>query len=81
MRIAPFANEDDKIAFQEAKELELAAAMGGRWRVDIVPGRFGWYARGMRLCDNPDCNRPQAKGSKYCSECGRGSHADNPRPL
>ena len=75
MRIARFANEDEKIAFQEAKELELAASLGGRWRVDIVPGRFGWYARGMRLCDNPDCNRPQAKGSKYCSVCGREPHA------
>jgi hypothetical protein len=75
MKIAQFANEDEKIAFQERKELELAASLGGRWRVDIVLGRFGWYARCMRLCDNPDCNRPQAKGSKYCSECSRGPHA------
>ena len=81
MRIAPFANEADKIAFQEAKELELAAALGGRWRVDIARGRFGCYARAMRLCDNPDCNRPQTKGGKYCSQCALRLHADSPSPL
>jgi hypothetical protein len=80
MRIAPFANDDDKLAFQEAKELELAASLGGRWRVDIVPGRFGWYARGIKLCHNPHCNRPCAKGSEYCFKCRPEPPADGPSP-
>ncbi|HOX59606.1 MAG TPA: hypothetical protein P5205_21315 [Candidatus Paceibacterota bacterium] len=80
MKIAPFATEAEKFAWQRAKELELASQTGDRWRVDILPGRYGWAARAMRLCRNPQCNRPQAKGSKYCSQCGRQSRAHNPCP-
>jgi len=38
MRIARFASEDEKIAFQEAKELELAASLGaaGRWTLFLA---------------------------------------------
>jgi hypothetical protein len=77
MRIAKFASEADKIDFQERKELELAASLGGRWRVDMVPGRFGLYARPIQLCHNPNCNRPRAKGSKYCYKCRPTPEADN----
>lgn len=80
MRIARFASEDEKIAFQEAKELELAASLGGRWRVDIVPGRFGWCARPIKLCHNPDCNRPRATHSEYCFKCRPEPGADSPSP-
>jgi hypothetical protein len=80
MRIARFTSEDEKVAFQEAKELEMAASLGGRWRVDIVPGRFGWYARPIKLCHNPDCNRPRAKHSEYCFKCRPGLGADSPSP-
>ena len=70
MKIAPFASEQDKIAWQKAKERELSAQTGERWRVDVVPGRFGWFARAIRLCQNPRCIRPQKRGSKYCLKCG-----------
>ncbi len=70
MKIAPFTSEQDKIAWQKAKEQELAAQTGDRWRVDVAQGRFGCYARAIPLCQNPHCNRPQKRGSKYCSKCG-----------
>jgi hypothetical protein len=71
-QIAPFANGDNKIAFQEVKELELAASMDGRWREDIVPGRFEWWARGMRLCDNPD--RSRSSVNAICATARRSCH-------
>ncbi len=40
MRIAPFANEDDKIAFQEAKELklDLFEVTQAPWDLALGPG-------------------------------------------
>ena len=61
MRVAEFANEKDKVAYQEAAERELLASTGERWWVDVVPGRFGWFVRAMRLRRNPGCNRPRAR--------------------
>ncbi len=69
MKVAPFANEKDKLAWQRRKELELASQTGDRWRVDVYPGRFGWVARAMCLCHNPHCNRPRLRGGRYCSQC------------
>ncbi len=80
MKIAPFANEADKVAWQKQKELELAGETGERWRVDVAQGRYGCFARAMRLCQNPNCNRPQVKGNKYCSKCRSSPRADGPGP-
>jgi len=30
-------------------ERELRRMQGGRWRVDLIAGRYGWYARAIRL--------------------------------
>ena len=34
-----------KLRLQEALHQE----QGGSWRVDIIPGRYGWFARAYRL--------------------------------
>ncbi len=67
MKIAPFDNEGDKLAWQKHKQLDLAGQTGDRWRVGVFSGRFGRVARAVRLRHNPSCNRPQVKGRKYSS--------------
>ena len=26
--------------------------------------------RGVRMCDNPQCRRPEVRAARYCSRCG-----------
>ena len=80
MRIAKFASEAEKMAWQKAKEIELSGTMGGRWRVDVADGRYGCYVRAIRLCDTPGCIRPQKRCSNYCYKCAPGSHAPGSAP-
>jgi hypothetical protein len=49
MKIIPPAAENDRWLYKARLERSLRRARGGRWRVDIILGRYGWYLRAVRL--------------------------------
>jgi len=49
MRILPPADENERRRLKASFEKQLRQTNGGDWRVDIVPGRYGWYARAERI--------------------------------
>ena len=49
MKILPPADETERRRLKESFETQLRQATGGNWRVYIVPGRYGWYARAVLL--------------------------------
>ena len=49
VKIPPPADEDERRRLKASFENQLRRATGGRWRVYIVPGRYGWYARARAL--------------------------------
>ena len=49
MKIIPPAAEKDRKLWKARMERELRRMQGGRWRVDLIAGRYGWYARAVRL--------------------------------
>jgi hypothetical protein len=52
MKILLPADENERRRVKESLEAQLRQATGGHWRVYIVPGRYGWYARAeqVRAC-------------------------------
>ena len=68
MKITPPANEKERRSLQVRLESTLQRASGGRWRVYIVPGRYGWYARALRLPNDWKGQRARKKGSKRETE-------------
>ena len=49
MKILPPADENERRRLKARFEGQLRQATGGDWRVDIVPGRYGWYARAKEV--------------------------------
>jgi hypothetical protein len=49
MKILSPVDGNDRRRLRERLEAQLQEARGGEWRVYIVPGRYGWYARAERL--------------------------------
>ena len=49
MKIPPPADEKERRRIKVSFENQLRRATGGRWRVYIVPGRYGWYARAEEI--------------------------------
>ena len=49
MKILPPADEDERRHLKASFESQLRQATGGPWRVYIVPGRYGWYARAEQV--------------------------------
>ena len=49
MKILLPADENERRRIKERLENQLRRTPGGPWRVYIVPGRYGWYARAERV--------------------------------
>ena len=49
MKIIPPAAEKDRYLLKTRMECALRRMQGGDWRVDIIAGRYGWYARAVPL--------------------------------
>ena len=49
MKILPPADENERRRLKASFENQLRQATGGSWRVYIVPGRYGWYARAEEI--------------------------------
>jgi hypothetical protein len=43
------ADENERQALKLRVERALGHEQGGYWRVDIIPGRYRWYVRPVRL--------------------------------
>ena len=54
MKIPPPADEKERRRLKVSFENQLRQATGGRWRVYIVPGRYGWYARAEEITSRRD---------------------------
>ena len=68
MKVTPPASEKDRHLFEARLESALRQMHGGHWRVYVVHGRYGWYARAERL-------RNRRKG--WSARRRIGSAADN----
>jgi hypothetical protein len=49
MKILPPADANERRRVKECLENQLRSTPGGPWRVYIVPGRYGWYARAEQV--------------------------------
>ena len=49
MKILPPADENERLRLKASFENQLRQTSGGDWRVDIFPGRYGWYVRAKEL--------------------------------
>jgi hypothetical protein len=59
MKITPPADETERRLWKRSLERQLHLLDGRDWRVDIIRGRHGWYARAV-----PVLNRSGRRGSK-----------------
>ena len=66
MKIIPPATEKDRELWKARKERALRRMQGGCWRVDLIAGRYGWYARAVRLCHRKNGRAlPQVIGNQW----------------
>ena len=66
MKIIPPAGDIDPYLWKVRKANELQRMDGGHWRVDVIHGRYGWYARAVPMPSRP-------KGRKRRAPAGSGS--------
>ena len=49
MKLIPPSDAEGRRVLKLQLENTLHVESGGRWRVDIILGRYGWYARAFRV--------------------------------
>ena len=49
MKVIPPASEEERQAWRVRAADMLGASTGGKWRVDLYLGRYGWVARAVPL--------------------------------
>ena len=49
MKVTPPASEEERQRWRARAAEMLGAATGGKWRVDLYRGRYGWVARAVPL--------------------------------
>ena len=80
MKLIPPSDEYSRHLLKLRIECALAREQGGLWRVDIILGRYGWYARAFLLkrkrkaCALPDglADGRQGIASGPCTPCSGG---------
>jgi hypothetical protein len=63
MKLIPPADESERHLWQLRLKRQLRGMDGSRWRVDIILGRYGWYARAVPLRKRrkgPEQARPES---------------------
>ncbi len=72
MKIIPPATEKDRYRYKTCMESALHRENGGHWRVDIIPGRYGWYARAVPVPERRNRRSPrQPKAPPVLGRAGR----------